>query len=87
MLRTTPGGHKRQRRYSGFWVVMGAAAISTDAGSAILLADSGVPFLHSMRPFVIGVTLIITGAWATLWIPFLLILDFWKYAICREPVS
>jgi tellurite resistance protein TehA-like permease len=37
------------------WVVMGAAAISTDAGSAILLAHSGVPFLHSMRPFVIGV--------------------------------
>ena len=68
------------------WVVMGAAAISTDAGSAILLADSGVPFLHSMRLFVIGVTLI-TWAWATLWIPFLLILDFWKYAICREPVS
>ena len=68
------------------WVVMGAAAISTDAGSAILLADSGVPFLHSMRPFVIGVTLI-AWAWATLWIPLLLILDFWKYAICREPVS
>ena len=68
------------------WVVMGAAAISTDAGSAILLADSGVPFLHSMRPFVSGVTLI-TWAWATLWIPFLLILDFRKYAIRREPVT
>lgn len=68
------------------WVVMGGAAISTDAGSAILIADSGVPFLHSMRPFVVGVT-VITWAWATLWIPFLLILDFWKYAIRREPLT
>jgi tellurite resistance protein TehA-like permease len=68
------------------WVAMGAAAISTDAGSVILLADGGVPFLISMRPFVAGVTLI-GWAWATLWIPFLLMLDFWKYAIRREPVS
>src|SRR5262249_60231382 len=68
------------------WVVMGAAAISTDAGSALMLADTGVPFLHSMRPFVVGVTLI-TWAWATLWVPFLLMLDVWKYAICREPVT
>jgi tellurite resistance protein TehA-like permease len=67
------------------WVVMGAAAISTDAGSAILLADSGVPFLYAMRSFVIGATLI-AWAWATLWIPFLLMLGFWKYAIRREPV-
>ena len=36
------------------WVAMGAAAISTDAGSAILLADGRVPFLISMRPFVAG---------------------------------
>ena len=68
------------------WVVMGAAAISTDASCAILLADSGVPFLSSMRSFVAGATLIM-WAWATLWIPFLLMLDFWKYAIRREPVS
>jgi tellurite resistance protein TehA-like permease len=68
------------------WVVMGAAAISTDAGSAILLADSGVPFLYAMRSFVIGATLI-AWAWATLWIPFLLMLGFWKYAIRREPVT
>jgi len=68
------------------WVVMGAAAISTDAGSAILLADSGVPFLYAMRSFVIGATLI-AWAWATLSIPFLLMLGFWKYAIRREPVT
>jgi tellurite resistance protein TehA-like permease len=68
------------------WVVMGAAAISTDAGSAILLIDSGVPFLHAMRPFVIGVTLL-TWAWATFWIPLLLMLDFWKHAVCRDPLT
>jgi tellurite resistance protein TehA-like permease len=50
------------------WVVMGAAAISTNAGSTLIVADSGVPFLHSMRPFIDGVTLIV-WAWATWWIP------------------
>jgi tellurite resistance protein TehA-like permease len=68
------------------WVVMGAAAISTDAGSAIILAHSGVTLLDAMRPFVIGATLI-TWAWATLWIPFLLMLGFWKYVVRREPIT
>jgi hypothetical protein len=43
------------------WLVMGAAAISTNAGSTLILTNSGVPFLLSMRPFIDGVTL-------TLWL-------------------
>jgi tellurite resistance protein TehA-like permease len=40
------------------WIVMGAAAISANAGSVLILADSGMPFLDSMRPFIDGVTLL-----------------------------
>jgi len=53
---------------------MGAAAISANAGSVLVLTDSGIPFLQSMRPFVDGVTPII-WAWATWWIPLLLLFE------------
>jgi tellurite resistance protein TehA-like permease len=67
------------------WVVMGAAAITTNAGSTLILTESGVPFLHSMRPFIDGVTLI-TWAWATFWIPLLVLFGLWKHGACRVPV-
>jgi tellurite resistance protein TehA-like permease len=68
------------------WVVMGAAAISTNAGSTLILTDSGMPFLHSMRPFIDGVTLIM-WAWATWWIPLLLLFGIWKHGVCRVPLT
>lgn len=67
------------------WVVMGAAAISTNAGSVLILTDSGVPFLISMRPFIDGVTLIM-WAWATWWIPLLLLFGIWKHGVRRAPL-
>lgn len=67
------------------WVVMGAAAISTNAGSTLILTDSGVHFLLTMRGFIDGVTLIM-WAWATWWIPLLLLFGVWKHVICRVPV-
>jgi len=68
------------------WVVMGAAAISTNAGSTLLLTDSGLPFLQSMRPFIDGVTLIM-WAWGTWWIPLLLLFGIWKHGVCRVPIT
>jgi tellurite resistance protein TehA-like permease len=68
------------------WVVMGAAAISTNAGSALILSDSGLDFLHSMRPFIDGATLIL-WAWATWWIPLLTLLGIWKHGVCRIPLT
>lgn len=68
------------------WVVMGAAAIATNAGSTLILTESGMPFLHSMRPFIDGVTLIM-WAWATWWIPLLLLFGIWKHGICRVPLT
>jgi tellurite resistance protein TehA-like permease len=68
------------------WVVMGAAAIAANAGSTLILTESGMPFLHSMRPFIDGVTLII-WAWATWWIPLLILFGIWKHGICRVPLT
>jgi tellurite resistance protein TehA-like permease len=68
------------------WVVMGAAAISTNAGSTLLLKGSAMPSLAALRPFVEGVTLIL-WAWAAWWIPLLLLFGVWKHGICRLPLA
>lgn len=68
------------------WVVMGAAAITTNAGSMLILADTGMAFLQSMRPFIDGVTLIM-WAWATWWIPLLVLFGVWKHVIRRAPID
>ena len=65
---------------------MGAAAISANAGSTLILTESGMPFLNSMRPFIDGVTLIM-WAWATWWIPLLLLFGIWKHGVCRVPLT
>jgi tellurite resistance protein TehA-like permease len=68
------------------WVVMGAAAISTNAGSTLILTESGIPFLTAMRPFINGVTLIM-WAWGTWWIPLLILFGIWKHGICRVALT
>lgn len=67
------------------WVVMGAA-ISTNAGSTLILTDSGLPFLVAMRPFIDGMTLIV-WAWGTWWIPMLILFGIWKHVVCRVPIT
>src|SRR5262245_24541305 len=67
------------------WVVMGAAAISTNAGSTLVASNGGLPFLLSIRPFIDGVTLAM-WAWATWWIPLLLLLGVWKHGAHRVPL-
>ena len=68
------------------WVVMGAAAISTNAGSTLILSHPASPFLHSMQPFIDGMTLIM-WAWATWWIPLLILFGIWKHGVCRVPIT
>ncbi|HET7136864.1 MAG TPA: tellurite resistance/C4-dicarboxylate transporter family protein [Gaiellaceae bacterium] len=68
-----------------FWVVMGAAAISTNAGSTLIANPPALPFLRAMRPFVDGTTLIL-WAWGTWWIPLLVILGFWRHVVRRFPL-
>lgn len=67
------------------WVVMGAAAISTNAGSVLILTDTDMAFLLSMRPFIDGVTLTM-WAWATWWIPLIVLFGVWKHVVRRAPL-
>lgn len=68
-----------------FWVVMGAAAISTNAGSTLIANPPDLAFLQAMRPFVDGTTLIL-WAWGTWWIPLLVILGVWRHVVRRYPL-
>jgi tellurite resistance protein TehA-like permease len=68
------------------WVVMGAAAIGTNAGAVLAVSDTALPFLQTMRPFVSGVTLIM-WAWATWWFPLLIVLGIWTHGVHRLPLA
>ena len=68
------------------WVVMGAAAISANAGTSLILSDPQLPFLAQMKPFIDGVTMIV-WAWGTWWIPLLVFFGVWKHLICRVPLT
>jgi len=68
------------------WVVMGAAAISTNAGGLLIVTDTPLPFLHAMRPLVDGVTLIM-WAWASWWIPLLVGFGIWTHGVHRVPLT
>ena len=67
------------------WVVMGAAAISANAGTTLITEDARLPFLAAQRPFIDGITLMIF-AWATWWIPMLLLFGVWKHGVNRIPL-
>jgi tellurite resistance protein TehA-like permease len=67
-----------------YWINMGAVAISTLAGSTLLLNSATSPLIERVRPFVTGFTFFfwITATW---WIPLLLILGIWRHAFKRYP--
>jgi len=68
-----------------YWINMGAVAISTLAGSALVLAASASPLLTELLPFIKGLTLLF-WATATWWIPMLLILGVWRHIVRRFPL-
>jgi len=68
------------------WVVMGAAAISANAGSSLLLTDPVIPLLVDLRP-VVQMLSIMLWTWATWWIPLLVIIGLWKHAYHKIPLK
>ena len=68
-----------------YWINMGAMAISTLAGSLLILNVADAPFLQSLLPFIKGFTVFYwaTGTW---WIPMLLLLGFWRHVYKRFPL-
>jgi tellurite resistance protein TehA-like permease len=69
-----------------YWINMGAVAITTLAGSTLLLAADSWPFLAALVPFVTGFTLFF-WATATWWIPLLVILGVWRHVVRRHPIT
>jgi len=69
-----------------YWINMGAMAISTLAGSLLIVNAPDAPFLHSLLPFLKGFTVFYwaTGTW---WIPMLLVLAVWRYVYKRFPLQ
>lgn len=61
-----------------YWINMGAMAISTLAGTILAENAANDPLISSIRPFVIGLTLMF-WATATWWIPLLLVLGVWRH--------
>lgn len=68
-----------------YWINMGAVAITTLAGSTLLLASDSWPFIAALRPFLLGFTLLFWST-ATWWIPLLVILGVWRHGIRRFPL-
>lgn len=69
-----------------YWINMGAMAISTLAGSLLIINSEDAPFLHSIVPFMKGFTVFYwaTGTW---WIPMLVILGIWRHVYKRFPLQ
>ncbi len=69
-----------------YWINMGAMAISTLAGSLLILNTSDAPFLLSLVPFIKGFTVFYwaTGTW---WIPMLVVLALWRHVYRRFPLK
>ena len=68
-----------------YWINMGAMAISTLAGSLLIVNVEHAPFLISLQPFIKGFTVFYwaTGTW---WIPMLLVLGIWRHFYRRFPL-
>ena len=69
-----------------YWINMGAMAISTFAGSLLVVNAPDAPFLQSLLPFLKGFTILywVTGTW---WVPMLVVLAVWRYCYKRFPLS
>ncbi|MDQ1349632.1 MAG: hypothetical protein QG573_3013 [Acidobacteriota bacterium] len=69
-----------------YWISMGAVAITTLAGSSLVLARERSPLLVELAPFLKGFTLFFwaTGTW---WIPLLVLLGIWRHVVRRHPLT
>jgi tellurite resistance protein TehA-like permease len=69
-----------------YWINMGAMAISTLAGSLLIINAPDAPFLLSLLPFIKGFTVFYwaTGTW---WIPMLVVLALWRHVYRRFPMK
>src|SRR5690606_13756076 len=68
-----------------YWINMGATAITTLAGSMLVLHTQNFNFITDLLPFIKGFTLFFWAA-GTWWIPLLIILGMWRHLIMKVAV-
>jgi tellurite resistance protein TehA-like permease len=68
-----------------YWINMGALAITTLAGSRLILSADGWSFLREIMPFLKGLTFCF-WAMAAWWIPLLVIAGVWRHGIQKAPI-
>jgi tellurite resistance protein TehA-like permease len=70
-----------------YWINMGAISITTLAGTRIIADAPSFPgTMGSLLPFFSGITFLF-WAFATWWIPLLILLGLWKHAVTRLPLN
>jgi tellurite resistance protein TehA-like permease len=69
-----------------FWINSGALAITTLAGSRLILGAPAWRFLDQILPFLQGFTLFFWAA-ATWWIPLLILVGVWRHGLKRYPLA
>jgi tellurite resistance protein TehA-like permease len=69
-----------------YWINMGATAITTQAGTTLILQSSQSPLLGELIPYLKGFTLFFwaSGTW---WIPLLIVMGIWAHVVRRLPIT
>ncbi len=69
-----------------YWINMGAVAITTLAGSRLLMYTQHHEWISGIQYFLPGFT-VFFWAFATWWIPILLLLPVWRHIIQKVPIK
>jgi tellurite resistance protein TehA-like permease len=69
-----------------YWINMGAMAISTLGGAALVAVAGRSELLTELLPFLKGLTLMF-WATATWWLPLLVMLGIWRHGVKRFPLT
>ncbi len=69
-----------------YWINMGALAITTLAGSVLMIYGMGSPLVRELEAFIKGFTLFywVLGTW---WIPLLITLGVWRHVMNHYPFT
>jgi tellurite resistance protein TehA-like permease len=68
-----------------YWINMGATAITTLAGSLLIIEAGEESLINQVLPFIKGFS-IFFWSWGSWWIPLLLILGTWRHLLLRVPI-
>lgn len=79
------GEMKREDYTPRMWVIMGAAAITANASSTLDMADPVINVLYEVHS-VIDAVAMLTWAWASWWIPLLVIIGVWRHGVQKVPL-